>query len=73
MAGNHGFTDANKRTAFYLVLLLFDQSGYWLKPLGREDVGQALADMLVRVADHQIEIDEIIEWFQLRTIRNRKP
>jgi death-on-curing family protein len=69
VAGNHGFTDANKRTALYLIIILLDQSGYWLKPHGGEDIQVALSDLLVQIADHQIEIDEITEWFRLRTVR----
>jgi len=72
VAGNHGFTDGNKRTALYLILILLDQSGYWLEPRGGENIQVALSDLLVRIAGHQIEIDEITEWFRLRTIRARE-
>jgi len=69
VAGGHGFTDGNKRTALYLILLLMDESGYRLEPLADENIQDALPDLLVQIAHHQIEIDEITEWFRLRTIR----
>jgi death-on-curing protein len=72
IAGNHGFTDGNKRTALYLILLLLDQSGYWLEPFNGEDTQAAIADLLVQIADHQIEIDQIAEWFRLRIVRVTK-
>ena len=72
VAGNHGFTDGNKRTALLLILLLLDQSGYWLEPLDGENIQTAITDLLVRVAEHQMEIDEITEWFCLRIIRTTK-
>jgi death on curing protein len=69
VAGNHGLTDGNKRTALYLTLLLIDQSGYRLAPLKGENIQAALPDLLVEIADHKIEIDKITEWFRLRLIR----
>jgi death on curing protein len=72
VAGNHGFTDGNKRTALYLLLLLMDRSGYWLQPLTGEDIQIAITDLLVRIAERKIEIDEITEWFRLRLIRVKK-
>lgn len=69
VAGNHGFTDGNKRTALYLLLLLIDESGYRLEPLKGEDIQTAITDLLLAIADHKIEIDEITEWFRLRIVR----
>jgi prophage maintenance system killer protein len=72
VAGNHGFTDGNKRTALLLVLLLLDRSGYWLQPINGEDPQTVVTDLMVRVAEHQIEIDAITEWFRLRIVRVKK-
>jgi death-on-curing protein len=72
VAGNHGFLDGNKRTALYLILLLLDRSSYWLQPFNGEDIQSAISDLLVEIADHQIEIDGIYEWFRLRIIRVQK-
>jgi death on curing protein len=72
VAGNHGFTDGNKRTALYLVLLLIDESGYLLQPLAGENIQAAITDLLVQIADHKIEIDGITEWFRLRLVRIKK-
>lgn len=72
VAGNHGFTDGNKRTALLLILLLLDRSGYWPEPLNGENPQVAITELLMRIADHQIEIDEITEWFRLRIVRVTK-
>jgi len=75
VAGNHGFVDGNKRTALLLILLLLDLSGYWLEPIDNENIQAAVSDLLVQIADHQVdadhqvEIDGITEWFRLRTVR----
>jgi len=66
VAGNHGFTDGNKRTALYLTLLLIDQSGYRLRPIKGEDIQATITELLVQIADHKIEIDGITEWFRAR-------
>ena len=72
VAGNHGFTDGNKRTALYLVLLLIDMSSYYLEPLDPEDIQTSITDLLVQIADHKIEIEGITEWFRLRLVRVKK-
>ncbi len=72
IAGNHGFTDGNKRTALYLLLLLIDESGYRLEPIAGEDIQAAITDLLVQIADHKIEIDGITEWLRLRLVRIKK-
>ena len=63
----------NKRTALYLVLLLIDESDYWLSRSGDENIQTTITDLLVQIADHEIEIGEITEWFRLRLIRIKKP
>jgi death-on-curing protein len=68
VAGNHGFTDGNKRTALILLHLLIDRSGHVLRPHGDEDIQDAIEDLLVRIADHQVEIEDINEWFRLRVV-----
>jgi death on curing protein len=72
IAGNHGFTDGNKRTALILIHLLIDRSGYKLQPLDGEDIEQAIEDLIVQIASRQVEIEQISEWFRLRVIRIKK-
>ena len=72
VAGNHGFTDGNKRTALYLILLLIEESGYSLRSLKGENIQASIADLLVQIADHKIEIDGITEWFRQRIVRTKK-
>lgn len=72
VAGNHGFIDGNKRTALILIDLLVEQSGYELRPLEGEDIQDAVETLLLQIANHQIEIEAINEWFRLRVMRIEK-
>ena len=72
VAGNHGFVDGNKRTALILIHLLVDSSRYRLQALPDEDLEDAIEGLILRIADHQIEIDEINEWFRLRVVRIKR-
>jgi death-on-curing protein len=72
VAGNHGFVDGNKRTALILIHLLVDSSRYKLKALPNENIEDAIENLILRIAGHEIEIDEINEWFRLRVIRIKR-
>jgi death-on-curing protein len=65
MVGNHGFVDANKRTAWLLVEILIERSGYKL------DIPDdtRIDDLVVAVADGQLAFDDIHGWFAARLIR----
>jgi death-on-curing protein len=65
MVGNHGFVDANKRTAWMLVRVLLDRSGYGLElePDARID------DLVVSVADGSVGYDALVIWFRTRIVR----
>lgn len=65
MVGNHGFVDGNKRTAWLLVEILIDRSGYVLKIPDDERID----DLVVSVADGQVDFDWIVEWFATRLVR----
>ncbi|MEM7508673.1 MAG: type II toxin-antitoxin system death-on-curing family toxin [Pseudomonadota bacterium] len=61
---NHGFADANKRTALYLVELLITRSGYTLV---EDDL--VIVELIVSVADGQLSYDELANWFEPRIHR----
>lgn len=65
MVNNHGFVDGNKRTAWFLVEILIERSGYMLNI----DDDEPVDDLVVDVASGQIGFDELVEWFKLRVIR----
>jgi death on curing protein len=73
MAANHGFADGNKRSTLLLVYTLITNSGYRLKPLNKEDLEQALEDIIVAGASHKTTIQQLTEWFRLRVERPKKP
>ncbi len=62
MVGNHGFIDGNKRTAWLLVEILVARSGYFLDISDDERID----DLVVSIADGQLEFDQIVSWFAAR-------
>lgn len=65
MVGNHGFVDANKRTAWLLVEILVDRSGYRLDIPDDEPVD----DLIVSVATGATGFQDLVRWFQERLVR----
>lgn len=65
MVGNHGFVDGNKRTAWLLVEILVDRSGYMLDIPDNERID----DFVVSVADRQYDFEQISDWFASRIRR----
>lgn len=61
---NHGFVDANKRTAYYLVDLLAERSGYEIVASD-----EAITDMFVSVANGETGYEELAMWFRDRLQR----
>ena len=61
---NHGFSDGNKRTALYLVVLLVTRSGYEFT----EDE-MIVADLITSVAQGETGYDELADWFKQRLVR----
>lgn len=59
MVGNHGFVDGNKRTAWLLVEILVERSGYMLEIPDDERID----DLVVSVAEGQLGFDKIADWF----------
>ncbi len=56
MVSNHGFADGNKRTAWLLVEILIERSGYMLNIHDDEPVD----DLVVAVANNDISFDELV-------------
>ena len=63
---NHAFIDGNKRTAVLATLILLDLNGYMI----RWDQDEAL-DFMLRLAQHQVELDDVIAFLGDRTHRRR--
>ena len=66
VVGNHGFVDGNKRTAWILVELLIDRSGYHLNVPEDEPVD----DLVVAVARGNVDFQDLVLWFRRRLIKN---
>lgn len=62
MVNNHGFVDANKRTAWLLVEILIDRSGYELVTAPDERID----DLVVDIASGRVAFEEITVWFASR-------
>ena len=70
MAGNHGFTDGNKRTTLLLLNLLLERSGYRLTPSeGDGSIQKEVEYMILDVARKQLSFDDLVEWFRKRITR----
>ena len=65
VAGNHGFTDGNKRTAWILVETLIARSGFMLDVPDDEPID----DLVVGVVSGDIGFDALVEWFRQRLVR----
>lgn len=65
LAGNHGFVDGNKRTAFLVLDLFLARSGYRLHdPDGTSD--RAVERLILQVVSKRISRDELVNWFSRR-------
>lgn len=65
MANNHGFIDGNKRTAWLLVELLIDRSGYCLTILHDAPID----DLVVSVVAKEIDFEALADWFEANLAR----
>ena len=65
VVGNHGFVDGNKRTAWLLVEILIDRSGYALNIPDDAPID----DLVVGVASGQIGFEALVVWFRERVVR----
>lgn len=58
---NHPFADGNKRTAFIVVMVFLELSG-WTLGLGANPA--AVEDLMLRIARRELTFPEIEEWFR---------
>ncbi|WP_297781388.1 type II toxin-antitoxin system death-on-curing family toxin [uncultured Roseovarius sp.] len=66
LVGNHGFVDGNKRTAWLVVEILVDRSGYILAI----DDDERIDDLVVSVADGTLDYEELCVWFRDRLVKS---
>lgn len=66
MVGNHGFSDGNKRTAWLLVEILIERSGYRLNIADDERID----DLVVAVARGDLGFDDLHEWFSIHAVKS---
>ncbi len=69
LALNHGFVDANKRTALFACNLLLMKSGYRLRDDAMPEVNDAMEEMIVVVVEHRMDFDALVAWFKTRIVR----
>ncbi|WP_299943237.1 type II toxin-antitoxin system death-on-curing family toxin [uncultured Ruegeria sp.] len=65
MIGNHGFVDGNKRTAWLVVEILIERSGYCLEI----DDDEPIDDLVVAVAAGELGFVDLHAWFKGRLKR----
>lgn len=63
---NHGFIDANKRTAWILTEMLIERSGYHLAVPDDEPID----DLVVSVASGGTDFKDLENWFALRIAKS---
>ena len=68
LALNHGFVDGNKRTALFMVDLFLRKSGYTLRHKNKLRRNIEMESMILSVVRHQMEFDDLVDWFQARII-----
>jgi len=68
LAINHGFVDGNKRTAFLIVDLFLNRSGYRLRGLRRSGLRE-LEDLILDIVENHLALETISEWFRCRIER----
>ncbi|MEO1776405.1 MAG: type II toxin-antitoxin system death-on-curing family toxin [Pseudomonadota bacterium] len=66
VVNNHGFVDGNKRTAWLLVELLIERSGYYLDVPDDEPID----DLVVAVAEGSTAFEALQAWFAARFKRH---
>lgn len=67
VVGNHGFVDGNKRTAWLLLEILIDRSGYRLTIPDDEPID----DLVVAVARGDLDFVQLERWFAAKLTRRQ--
>ena len=75
LAGNHGFTDGNKRTTLYVVDLFIRRSGYHLAGSPLPLLNQDLERIILSSAAGEFDRAEVIKWFEhhLHSLKPNEP
>lgn len=68
LANNHGFVDGNKRTTLLVVDLFLQRSGY---ALDAPPIESEIDQMILAVANHRMQLEQLTEWFRARIVRTR--
>ena len=71
MTMNHGFVDGNKRTALIMLGILLFRSGYGLVFPTGASMNHQLEAMILGVAEHKMEFDDIAAWISARLVKLR--
>lgn len=71
MAGNHGFTDGNKRTTLILLDLLIQRSGYEWRGGVKRELNREIEQIILNAANGNMDFDDAVRWFNTRL--RRKP
>lgn len=69
MAGNHGFTDGNKRTTLILLHVMIDRSGYEWTGVSIRALNEEIEDVILRAASGRLDFDDAVRWFNSRLKR----
>lgn len=69
LARNHGFIDGNKRTAFLIVDLFLQRSGYRLRAIN-DNPDHALEDFVLLIVEQNPGQQDIATWFNARIARS---
>ncbi len=64
LAGNHGFTDGNKRTALIVLNAFLLRSGFELAGMTNEQLNDTLEEMILAAADGRFDLEEGYRWFR---------
>jgi death-on-curing protein len=70
---NHGFTDGNKRTSVFMLGILLWSSGYSLAFKTKEVLNDEIVAMVLAVAEHHMNLDQIAAWIKERLVKLPKP
>lgn len=71
LATYHGYTDGNKRTAFLMLNLFLDRSGYKLVEEPKAERERELVEFIERAANANlgVTVEDTIGWIKTRIIR----
>jgi death-on-curing protein len=63
---NHGFVDGNKRTAYYLVFLLLEKSGFSFAESTSTNDRDDIEHLILDLTTHFLDFEETVNWLKRR-------